>query len=92
MQRKCSGIRKCRSKVDFESKKCFGFTSNAEDDGDETLYGDVIRKGTKLSYLQYVLSSEGGVQEAVTVRIRSKWKKYKDIASVLCKRVVALKL
>ena len=35
---------------------------------------------------------KGGVQEAVTARIRCGWKKFKDIASVLCRRAVKLTL
>ena len=37
-------------------------------------------------------SSEEGVQEAAIVKIRSGWKKFTDVTSVLCERVVALKL
>ena len=79
----------CLSKaVAFVCRKCFGFNSSAEDNGDMTPDGDVIEKSTKFLYLKNVLSSRGGVQEAVTARIRSELKKLKDIASALCKRIV----
>ena len=57
-----------------------------------TLNGDVIEKVTNFSYLRDVLSFGGRVQEAATARIRYKWNKFKDKASVLCKRVVSLKM
>jgi len=34
----------------------------------------------------------GGGQEAVTTRIRSGWKKFKEIAGLLCKRGMPLKM
>ena len=49
---------------------------------------DVIEKVTKFSYLKDVLSSGGGVQEAITARRRCGWKKFKDIAGVLHKSCV----
>ena len=64
-------------------RKCFGFYCDADDDRDVTLDGDLIQKMTKFLYLVDVLSSEGDVQEAVTARLRSGWKKFKGIASVL---------
>jgi len=42
-------------------------------------------------YLGDVFSSSGGVQEAVTARIRSGWKKFKEISGLLCKRGLSLK-
>ena len=50
---KCSGIQKCLSKtVDFVCRKCFDFTSNAEDDGNGIVNGNVIEKVTKFSYFK----------------------------------------
>ena len=68
------------------------FAVNAEDVGDVTLDGDVIEKVTKFFCLEDVLSFGRRVQESVTARIRSAWKKFKDIAIVHCTRIVSLKL
>ena len=57
----------------------------------EDVNGDVIEKVTKFSYLVDVLNFGRGVQDAVTAGIRSRWKKFRAIASILCKRVVSLK-
>ena len=39
-----------------------------------------------------VFSMEGGEPEAVTSRIRSGWKKYKEIFGVLCKKGISLRI
>ena len=67
--------------------KCSGCSGSTEDNGDMTLDGDVIEKVINFLYLGDVLSY-GGVQEAVTARIRSEWKKFENIDSVLYKRVL----
>ena len=40
----------------------------------------------KFCYLGDVLITEGGVQGAVVARIRAGWKKFKEVAKVLCMR------
>ena len=56
------------------------------------LAGDEIERVDKFCYLGDVLSTEGGVQGAVVARIRAGWKKFKDVAKVLCMRGLSLKL
>ena len=46
----------------------------------------------KFSYVGDVISTEGGAQEAVTSRIRSAWKKFKEVSSVICGRSISLKV
>ena len=60
----------------------FCSAGNAENDGEVTQDGKVIQKVKKCLHLEDVLISRGGVQEAVNARLRSKWKKFKDMASV----------
>ena len=72
--------------------KCFGFIGNADNDEEMVVDGDVMEKVAKFLYLWDVLSFEGGVHKAVTARIRSGWKKFNEIASVLCKRAVSLRV
>ena len=61
-------------------------------DEEVTLDDDVIEKEVTFSYLEDVFRYGREVQEVATTRIRCGWKKFKDISSVLCKRVVSLKL
>ena len=57
-----------------------------------TLEGNVIKKMTKFSLLGHVLKSGGQLQEVVTARIRSRWKKFTNIARVQSKRIVSMTL
>ena len=54
--------------------------------------GDVIKKAEMFCYLGNVLCTEGGIQEVVTKRVRTGWKRFKDVASVLCKKSLLVKL
>ena len=51
-----------------------------------TLDGNNIEIVERFSYFGDVLSSEGVVRDAVTSRIRSAWKNFKDVFSVSCKK------
>ena len=46
----------------------------------------------RFSYLGVVISTEGGAQEAVTSRIRSAWKKFKEVSNVICGGSISLKV
>ena len=54
-----------------------------------TLDGNNLKTVGRLSYLEDVLSTEGGRPQAVT---RSAWKKFKDIFSILCKKGMSLRI
>ena len=57
-----------------------------------TLDGDNIEVVDTFFYLGDVISMEGGAQEAVTSRIRSTWKKFKEVSNVICRRSISLKV
>ena len=57
-----------------------------------TLDGDNIEVVDRCSYLGDVISTEGDAQEAVTSRIRSAWKKFKEVSNVICERSISLKV
>ena len=57
-----------------------------------SLDGDNIEVVDRFSYLGDVISTEGGAQEAVTSRIRSAWKKFKEVSNVICGRSISLKV
>ena len=44
--------------------------------------GENIEVVDRFSYLGDVISMEGGAQETVTSRIRSAWKKFKEVSNV----------
>ena len=57
-----------------------------------TLDGDNIEVVDRFSYLGDVISTERGAQEAVTSRIRSAWKKFKEVSNAICGRSISLKV
>ena len=57
-----------------------------------SLDGDNREVVDRFSYLGDVISTEGGAQEAVTSKIRSAWKKFKEVSNVLCGRSISLKV
>ena len=57
-----------------------------------TMDGDDIEIVDKFSYLGDVLSTERGVHEAIIARIRSAWKKFKEVSGVLCKKGISLRI
>ena len=57
-----------------------------------SLEGDNIEVVDRFSYLGDVIGTEGGAQEAVTSRIRSVWKKFKEVSNVICGRSISLKV
>ena len=57
-----------------------------------TLDGDNIQVVDRFSYLGDVISIEQGAPEAVTSRIRSAWKKFKEVSKVIRERSISLKV
>ena len=63
-----------------------------DEDNMISLDGDNIEVVDRFSYLGDVISTEGSAQEAVTSRIRSAWKKFKEVSNVICGRSISLKV
>ena len=53
---------------------------------------DLIEKVAIFSNLGKFVCTEGGVHEAAGLRIRAKWKRFKDVAGVLCKNSLSIKV
>ena len=77
---------------DFTGKKCISGVVFEDEDKMISLDGDSIEVVDRFSYLGDVISAEGGAQEAVTSRIRSAWKKFKEVSNVICGRSISLKV
>ena len=63
-----------------------------DEDNMISLDGDNIEVVDRFSYLGDVICMEGGAQEAVTSKIRSAWKKFKEVSNVICGRSISLKV
>ena len=63
-----------------------------DEDNMISLDGDNIEVVDRFSLLGDVISTEGGAQEAVISRIRSAWKKFKEVLNVIRGRSISLKV
>ena len=92
VHKKCSGVLGSLLKVQhFECRKCL-CTVIENLDKRISLDGDDIEIVDRFPYLGDVVSTEGGVQEAVTSRIRSAWRKFKIVSGLLCKKGLSLRV
>ena len=72
-------------------KRCQGLLDENVDER-MILDGNDIETVGRFSYLRDILSTEREVQETVTSRIRSAWKKFKDVSSILSKKDTSLRI
>jgi len=90
MHKRCFRPQNIKTAVSFVCKSCRHLV-HTNRDARVALNGDDLEVVDRFPYLGDVLSSVGGVQEAVMARIRSGWKKLK-ISGLLCKRGLSLKM
>ena len=85
VRKKCSGVyRSLTREKDFTCKRCIPGVLFQDEDKMINLDGDNIEVVDRFSYLGDAFSTEGGAQEAVTSRIRSAWRKFKEVLNVIC--------
>ena len=77
---------------DFTCKKCIPGVVFEDEDKMISLDGDNIEVVDRFSYLGDVISTKKGAQEAVTSRIRSAGKKFKEVSNVIRGRSMLLKV
>ena len=78
----CSNINSpLKSDTDFKCKKCRGEVSNASipDIEPVVINGEEIEKVSSFCYLGDFVGQRGGCFDATTARIRSAWKKFRDL-------------
>ena len=93
VHKRCSGAHgSLTQEKDFTCKKCIPGVLFEDEDKMITLDGDNIEVVDRFSYLGDVISTEGGAQEAVTSRIRSAWKKLKEVSNIIYGRSISLKV
>ena len=71
--------------TDFECKKCRGEVSNASipDSEPVVISGEEIEKVSSFCYRGDFVGQRGGCFDATTARIRSVWKKFRDLLPIL---------
>jgi len=92
VHKRCSGIKGSIAKAkNFKCKRCQGFIDNNLEER-LTMDGDDIEIVDKFPYLGDVLSTEGGVHEAIIARIRSAWKNLRRFLVYYARRAFHLEL
>ena len=95
VQKRCSNIKDpLKPDTDFKFKKCRGEVSNAfiPDIESVVINGEEIEKVSYCCYLGDFIGQRGGCFDATTARIRSAWKKFRDLSPILTCRGLSLKI
>jgi len=93
VHKRCSGVHGALTRVkDYKCGHCKGIHQDEDEAKSVKLDNDVIEVVQEFRYLGDVVGSGGGVQSAVTARIRAGWRKFSEMSQVLCGRVLSLKL
>ena len=67
----------------FVCRTCLGHSCSAEEKLEFKRGEDVLEKVEKFCYLGDMISCYGGASEAVSARVGSAWKKFRELSSVL---------
>ena len=98
VHKRCSGINRKLRAEDAEAFKCKTRVMGAQGSNKsekgciELDVGSKFELVDKFCYLRDMLCAEGGVEEASRTRVRSAWGNFNELAPVLTKRGVSLKL
>ena len=92
VHKRCTKIRGSITRVqNFECSRCRGeLIERLNDPSTIRLGEDDIEVVNGFSYLGDTISTDGEASTAVTARIRSAWKKFKEISGMLCVKNVSL--
>ena len=78
--------------VGYVCSRCLRGTAATTNVGMDIGNGEVLEKVGKFCYLGDMLNADGGADSAVVTRVRSAWKKFKELAPILTLRGASLKL
>ena len=93
---KCSGVKGSLSRVsgNFKCKVCMGNIQDAIHSSESKVLdlgeGMSIEEAGSFCYLGDTISKQGGAGEAVTARVRSGWKKFKELAPFLTDKYTSM--
>ena len=94
VHKRCSNIKgPLKPDIDFKCKKCRGEVLNASiPDSEPVLINDEeIGKVSSFCYLGDLVGQRGGCFDATTTRIKSAWKKFRELLPILTCRGLFLK-
>ncbi|MBJ5695539.1 hypothetical protein JGG83_23085, partial [Salmonella enterica subsp. enterica serovar Derby] len=96
VHKRCSQVKGklATASLTFICAKCTGQVADCAR-GDERFdigNGDSLEKVERFCYLGDMVSADGGADSAVTARVRSAWKKFKELAPILTSKGASLRL
>ena len=96
VHRRCSGVkgRLEAASVTFQCKRCRGDVPQADPSDQEGLVveGETYEVVTSFCYLGDMLNADGGVDLAVNARVRSGWRKFRELMPFLTSKAPPLKM
>ena len=94
VHKRCTSIEGSLANVrGFHCAKCLRVITDSVDEATSVrLRTDTVEVVKEFCYLGDILCTEGDVSSAVTGRIQSGWKKFKEVSRMLCTKHVSLKL
>jgi hypothetical protein len=96
VHKRCSNIKGSlqAANATFVCRKCVTLPQNASvtNGGMDIGNGSVLEKVGKFCYLGDMLNADGGADSAVVARVRSAWKKFRELAPILTFKGASLKI
>jgi hypothetical protein len=96
VHKRCSNIKGGlqAASATFVCRKCVTLPQNASvtNGGMDIGNGSVLEKVGKFCYLGDMLNADGGADSAVVARVRSAWKKFRELAPILTFKGASLKI
>ena len=98
MHKRCSDIKAELQKVNdtFVCKQCSGVVAEvntiAITGGMDIGNGDAFEYVEKFCYLGDMINADGGADSAVVARVRSAWKKFRELSPILTQKGASLML
>ena len=93
VHKKCSGLKRLVADPDYRCPRCTGTARPIDGRPQETVLvgADSLEVVDSFCYLGDNLSAAGGCDLAVTTRVRTAWKKFRELLPLLCTRHLTLK-
>jgi hypothetical protein len=96
VHKKCSGVKGSltREMETFECKVCLKARTDVPTDDQDIIIGNGVKLDCvpKFCYLGDVLNGNGGAESASVSRVRTAWKKFRELSGILLNKEVSLKL
>ena len=93
VHKKCSGLKRLKEDPDFKCRRCQGTARpvDGRPQSEVQVGSDKLEVVASFCYLGDMLSAAGGCDLATTTRVKTAWKKFKELLPVLSSRPLSYK-